>query len=509
MRLLPLSLLLFFNFCGVTNLFSQAKLIQLSPQNPSSSAYSNTIGMVYYGEEINLFISEKISVFGGPDLTKWYIQHYDYSLNLVQEESIFDLPYTEAINSYEQAGGTYLSDTNGYCIYVSGINNSPNKTLIQLRDRSGNLVFNKYDFHLFDTHLLNDSQLSLHNILLKKNHRLHLFDLKGNSLISYDLDSLQTILSNQIFVNADSLFINSRVVYNPQTGISTYHLSQYENGLDSYYYANFNSSFQLLDSIKISTADDFRATLVEDDLLFRYDSIGFNTNIHRYQSKYLYKDFDGNLKRRVRSNGRIFYADFIGPWNTESLIFGNKGVLSICSTEQLLNTNQSGTIDTVRVSRFRYFDSLGLKQVDHLIFKDSLPISASATSLKNCIGRSSNGDFIIPISAWNGPNSNSSRSFLLKIDAQGNSPLSVQASLKPKKLSIYPNPSSQFLSIHSEEPDEEFRIKVLDLQGKTLLIQNTKTDQPIDVSILPNGTYLLEVRGKTKAGQDLFRFIKH
>lgn len=499
---------IFFLFLTYFQAYSQGMLIQLSPQNPSSSAYSNTTGMVYYGKEINLFISEKISVFGGPDLTKWYIQHYDYSLNLVQEESIFDLPYLEAINSYEQAGGTYLSDTNGYCIYVSGINNSPNKTLLQLRDRSGNVVFNKYDFHLFDNHLLHDSQLSLHNILLKKNHRLHLFDLKGNSLISYDLDSLQTVLSNQIFVNADSLFINSRVVYNPQTGISTYHISRYENGLDSYYYANFNSSFQLLDSIKISSADDFRASLVEDDLLFRYDSIGFNTNIHRYQSKYLYKDFDGNLKRTVRSNGRIFFADFIGPWNTESLIFGNKGSLSICSTEQLLNTNQSGTIDTVRINRLRYFDSLGQKQVDHLIFKDSLPISASATSLINCIGRSTNGEFIVPLISWNGTNSNSSRSFLLKIDAQGNSPLSVQASLKPKKLSIYPNPSSQFLSIHSEEPDEEFRIKVLDLQGKTLLIQNTKTDLPIDISVLPVGTYLLEVRRKAEDQQSYYAFIK-
>jgi len=492
-------------FCEVS---AQGKLITVVPQNPQAGALSNSLTFIHYGNDIHLLISENFKNFGSPSYSEWYLQKYDYSLNLIKEESIYDLPYRDSIHSYGGVGGGYLTDTNGFFIFVSNINNSVDKTLFQVRDESGTVIFNKFDFQLFDTHVLDDSRVFLHNILLKKDNRLHFFALDGASIASYSLDSLQTDLSNSIFVQADSLFINSRVVFNPQTGISTYHLTQYQNGLDTYYYVNLDSSLQFMDSLKVTAQDDFRSSLINNQQLLRFDSTEFDTISNHYQSKYEYRDFDGNLVRTVNSEGRIFYNKWLGPWKYESLIFGDDGSWSITSLEHLISTNPQGATDTTRASRLRYFDAQGVKQLDHLIFTDGLPISAIGTGLFNNIGHNSNGDFYIPLNSFHGSNSRLFRSFLLKIVSQGNSPLSVHLLTESKVVEVYPNPSKNWIKINTNEPGEKLKIKILDLQGQIVFNREAIADQRINISELPLGTYLMHLEGEKGAWHNNYKLIK-
>jgi hypothetical protein len=89
---------------------------------------------------------------------------------------------------------------------------------------------------------------------------------------------------------------------------------------------------------------------------------------------------------------------------------------------------------------------------------------------------------------------------LRQIDQNGKETLSKVVSVtstQKGKLTIYPNPVAQFLSIETTEEDDR---QVINLLGQTVL--RSKATQQLDVSALPSGTYFLKVGGQQA------RFVK-
>ncbi|MBD3639190.1 MAG: T9SS type A sorting domain-containing protein [Crocinitomicaceae bacterium] len=60
--------------------------------------------------------------------------------------------------------------------------------------------------------------------------------------------------------------------------------------------------------------------------------------------------------------------------------------------------------------------------------------------------------------------------------------------------SVYPNPTNGLLNINTNENVSNWRI--LSLDGKIVMEQQYIPNQPIDVSAIPNGTYLIEIRNE-------------
>lgn len=70
------------------------------------------------------------------------------------------------------------------------------------------------------------------------------------------------------------------------------------------------------------------------------------------------------------------------------------------------------------------------------------------------------------------------------------------------KISIFPNPSSDFIHIKS---DEEIRsIKIYDIKGSLIRTDNTPK---IDISAFPKGNYIISI--ETKSGTETRKFIKN
>lgn len=70
------------------------------------------------------------------------------------------------------------------------------------------------------------------------------------------------------------------------------------------------------------------------------------------------------------------------------------------------------------------------------------------------------------------------------------------------KISIFPNPSSDFIHIKS---DEEIRlIKIYDIKGSLIRSDNTSK---IDISAFPKGNYIISI--ETKSGVETRKFIKN
>lgn len=77
------------------------------------------------------------------------------------------------------------------------------------------------------------------------------------------------------------------------------------------------------------------------------------------------------------------------------------------------------------------------------------------------------------------------------------------------ELSVFPNPTSDFLIIHFDAEIPEFNYSLFDLSGKVIRLKSaTETDTRIDVSSLATGTYLLQIDSKTTNQKQSFKIIK-
>lgn len=67
---------------------------------------------------------------------------------------------------------------------------------------------------------------------------------------------------------------------------------------------------------------------------------------------------------------------------------------------------------------------------------------------------------------------------------------------QPTKITVYPNPATNYISIDNDENVK--RITIFNLVGKELkTFENIQKDEHYDVSELPNGMYLVQIIGQS------------
>jgi hypothetical protein len=82
-------------------------------------------------------------------------------------------------------------------------------------------------------------------------------------------------------------------------------------------------------------------------------------------------------------------------------------------------------------------------------------------------------------------------------------PVGIEEEITIKGLQLYPNPAKDVVTIKAEEA---IQISVLDIQGKTVLVQTEKTkESSINVAEWPNGLYIIKI--ETDRGSTLQKLI--
>ncbi|ASW74812.1 hypothetical protein CJF12_11345 [Chryseobacterium piperi] len=77
--------------------------------------------------------------------------------------------------------------------------------------------------------------------------------------------------------------------------------------------------------------------------------------------------------------------------------------------------------------------------------------------------------------------------------------------LKPLKIEVYPNPSSNYISVRSPE-NKNINFEIISMTGQSVLKSTTSSDKKIDISHLPNGTYLINATDQQRRVVE--KFIK-
>ena len=80
------------------------------------------------------------------------------------------------------------------------------------------------------------------------------------------------------------------------------------------------------------------------------------------------------------------------------------------------------------------------------------------------------------------------------IDNVGNFPL-ITNKIKENKFSIYPNPSSELVSVISYNKNINFTVSIFDIFGKQVSKKFINPNQ-INISYLPSGQYIMKIESK-------------
>jgi hypothetical protein len=72
------------------------------------------------------------------------------------------------------------------------------------------------------------------------------------------------------------------------------------------------------------------------------------------------------------------------------------------------------------------------------------------------------------------------------------------------KVSVFPNPANDFITINTEEVIE--KITILDVSGKTVFSQEKGLNKRVNIQHLPSGVYFLTVESSNSVGTT--KFIK-
>ena len=66
---------------------------------------------------------------------------------------------------------------------------------------------------------------------------------------------------------------------------------------------------------------------------------------------------------------------------------------------------------------------------------------------------------------------------------------------KNYKLIIYPNPSNNFVTIHSKQNlTDNFEFKIVDLTGRIVKSGNSKFNEQINIENLTSGNYIIQIQ---------------
>ena len=75
--------------------------------------------------------------------------------------------------------------------------------------------------------------------------------------------------------------------------------------------------------------------------------------------------------------------------------------------------------------------------------------------------------------------------------------------IEGSELNIYPNPTSDYISVHYNGEIENATIELIDIQGKMVLSRNLKNDETINLKNLKAGVYLynIHIDGELQKGK--------
>jgi len=74
-------------------------------------------------------------------------------------------------------------------------------------------------------------------------------------------------------------------------------------------------------------------------------------------------------------------------------------------------------------------------------------------------------------------------------------------------IKVYPNPTTQYLFAEQQD-NHQMEVRLIGLDGKTLLTQKTNSRNAIDVSGFITGLYLVEVRDLETNKKNIYKIIK-
>ncbi|MCG6190376.1 T9SS type A sorting domain-containing protein [Maribellus maritimus] len=81
--------------------------------------------------------------------------------------------------------------------------------------------------------------------------------------------------------------------------------------------------------------------------------------------------------------------------------------------------------------------------------------------------------------------------------------------IRVSELSVYPNPTSDFVMIHFDSELQDKQYSLFDMTGKIIRLNYiSKTDTRIDVSNLASGTYLLRISAKKTNNIQSFKIVR-
>jgi hypothetical protein len=76
-------------------------------------------------------------------------------------------------------------------------------------------------------------------------------------------------------------------------------------------------------------------------------------------------------------------------------------------------------------------------------------------------------------------------------------------------FSVYPNPTTNSLSLNFGENIEAYYVTINNMVGKTvMMLPQPEIDKPIDISNLSKGTYFIQVMDKNTKSISVEKFIK-
>lgn len=198
------------------------------------------------------------------------------------------------------------------------------------------------------------------------------------------------------------------------------------------------------------------------------------------------------------TNKSLVVIDFGTQTNEveDSFVFGIQ-YNGILTAEQALQLIQTET------SYFNY--TTNTNQIENLSIASNSGEASSAnpwkifegTDLSNWQSKSDLSQVTLSNNDWLGLSFSTRRPFTPQ---EATSSLS-NSTVQKVEFTIYPNPTSDYLNIQTEDKISE--VSIYNIQGKEILKSNLDR---IDVSNLTSGIYLIEV--KTNSGQSIQKFIK-
>jgi type IX secretion system substrate protein len=85
--------------------------------------------------------------------------------------------------------------------------------------------------------------------------------------------------------------------------------------------------------------------------------------------------------------------------------------------------------------------------------------------------------------------------------------LSVEDTSLEALVSVYPNPTSDYLNIRQKD-NHKIDVKILDLNGKTAKEATLNSEEPFDISALPQGVYIMLVTDRETNKKNTYKIIK-